>query len=107
MSFSTLFAIAELSDSFVSQFGKQTSKQKRIWNKFFQKKISLRHTVTKMSGQGNVLVGKRSVGEASGGEVSGRGIARSGKCPSGKCTFEEMSIGEVSVGEMSVYRVSF
>ena len=57
----------------------------------FKKKISIKHVVREMYGQGNVRSGK-----CPSGEMSSRGIVRSGNCP-----FGEMSVGKVSVGELS------
>ena len=54
-------------------------------NGFKKKKISVKHVVREMYGQGNV---------------------RSGKCLVGKCPFGELSVGEVSVEKVSVGELS-
>ena len=92
MSFSTLFTIAELSHSFVSQFSKYQYKQtkKNLKQIFFKKNL------TKTYGHENVRSRK-----CLSGKMFSRGSLLQGSVQSGNCPFGEMPIGEVSVRDLS------
>ena len=76
MSFSTLFGTAELSHSFVSQFGKCYYKQTKKNLKQIFKKMSHENIWSGNCPFGEISVGKLSIWEMSVGELSNRGTVQ-------------------------------